>query len=259
MPEGPEILISSAFLKQFVKGKNFTKITSNTKTKRNLPKKSKVINIYSYGKLIIIQTKDYFVHVHFGITGWLVRKKPRIYKYILHFGNYKFYLQDTRRFSSIKILNEENHNLQLNKLGIDILSENFTLNNFIKLTQNKKQNICSFLLDQKNFAGLGNYIKNEVLYLSKVSPLRKISDLSSYEFKKIYNNIKFVSFSNVVDWFNEYEINLPKNIKKLLPKKLKVPYEYYVYEREYDDKKNKVIFNKKHCGRRTFYVKEIQI
>lgn len=259
MPEGPEILISSAFLKQFVKGKNFTKITSNTKTKRNLPKKSKVINIYSYGKLIIIQTKDYFVHVHFGITGWLVRKKPRIYKYILHFGNYKFYLQDTRRFSSIKILNEKKHNDELNKLGIDILSENFTLNNFIKLTQNKKQNICSFLLDQKKLPGLGNYIKNEVLYLSKVSPLRKVSDLSNSEIKKIYNNIRFVSFSNVVDWFNEYEINLPKNIKKLLPKKLKVPYEYYVYEREYDDKNNKVIFNKTHCGRRTFYVEEIQI
>ena len=49
MPEGPEILISSAFLNQFVKGKNFTKITSNTKTKRELPKKSKVINVYSYG------------------------------------------------------------------------------------------------------------------------------------------------------------------------------------------------------------------
>lgn len=259
MPEGPEILISSAFLKQFVKGKNFTKITSNTKTKRTLPKKSKVIDIYSYGKVIIIQTNDYFVHIHFGITGWLVRKKPRIYKYILHFGNYKFYLQDTRRFSSIKILNEEKHNDELNKLGIDILSENFTLNNFIQLTKNKKQNVCSFLLDQKKFAGLGNYIKNEVLYLSKVSPLRKVSDLSDSEIKKIYNNIKFVSFSNVVDWFNEYEINLPKNVKKLLPKKLKVPYEFFVYEREYDDKKNKVIFNKTHCGRRTFYVKEVQI
>ena len=168
MPEGPEILISSAFLKQFVKGKNFTKITSNTKSKRELPKKSKVINVYSYGKLIIIKTVDYYVHIHFGITGWLVRNKPRIYKYILHFGNYKFYLQDTRRFSSIKILNEERHNSDINKLGVDILSENFTLNKFIDFTNKKKQNICSFLLDQKKFAGLGNYIKNEVLYLSKV-------------------------------------------------------------------------------------------
>lgn len=259
MPEGPEILISSAFLNQFVKNKIFTKITSNTKSKRELPKKSKVINVYSYGKVIIIQTKDYYVHVHFGITGWLVRNKPRIYKYILHFGNYKFYLQDTRRFSSIKILNEENHNKEIYKLGIDILSENFTFKNFMNLTKNKQQNICSFLLDQKNFSGLGNYIKNEVLYLSKVSPLRKVSDLSNLEIKRIYNNIKFVSFSNVVEWFNEYEISLPNYIKKLLPKKLKVPYEYYVYEREYDDKNNKVIFNKTHCGRRTFYVKEVQI
>lgn len=259
MPEGPEILINSAFLNEIVKSKNFTKITSNTKTKRDLPKKSKVINISSYGKVIIIQTNDYYVHVHFSITGWLVRRKPRIYKYILHFGNYKFYLQDTRRFSSIKILNENKHKTELDKLGIDILTENFTFKHFMQLTENKKQNICSFLLDQKKFAGLGNYIKNEVLYLSKISPFRKVNNLSKLELKRIYNNIKFVSFSNVVEWFNEYEINIPNKIKKLLPKRLKVPYEYYVFEREYDNKNNKVIFNKTHCGRRTFYVKEIQI
>ena len=92
-----------------------------------------MINVYSFGKIIIIETKDYFVHVHFGITGWLVRSKPRIYKYILHFGNYKFYLQDRRRFSSIKILNEDSHNNEINKLGIDILSDNFTFLNFINL------------------------------------------------------------------------------------------------------------------------------
>jgi formamidopyrimidine-DNA glycosylase len=258
MPEGPEILISSSYLNKFVKGKNFIKITSNTKTKRDLPKKSKVINVYSFGKIIIIETKDYFVHVHFGITGWLVRSKPRIYKYILHFGNYKFYLQDRRRFSSIKILNEDSHNNEINKLGIDILSDNFTFLNFINLTKNKKQNICSFLLDQKKFSGLGNYIKNEVLYLSKVSPFRKVNNLSDKELKIIYDNIRFVSFSNVVDWFKEYKIKLPDKIKKLLPKKLEVPYNFHVYEREYDDFNNKVIFNKTHCGRRTFYVKEVQ-
>ena len=151
------------------------------------------------------------------------------------------------------------HKTELDKLGIDILTENFTFKHFMQLTENKKQNICSFLLDQKKFAGLGNYIKNEVLYLSKISPFRKVNNLSKLELKRIYNNIKFVSFSNVVEWFNEYEINIPNKIKKLLPKRLKVPYEYYVFEREYDNKNNKFIYNKTHCGRRTFYVKEIQI
>lgn len=259
MPEGPEILISSAYLKKSVKGKNFTSITSNTKSIRNLPKKSKVIDVTSYGKVIIIKTEDYYVHVHFGITGWFVRNKPRIFKYILHFGNSKFYIQDRRRFSSIKILNEEQHNYEINNLGIDILSELFTLDKFKILVKSKKKNICAFLLDQKLFAGLGNYIKNEVLYLSKISPFRKVNDLSNDEISKLYDNIRYVSFSNLVEWFDEYKIALPSRIKKNLPKKLLVPYEYYVYERDYDNKGNKVIYNKTHCGRRTFYVKEVQL
>ena len=36
MPEGPEVYISAAYLNKLVKGKNFTKITSNTKNKRNI-------------------------------------------------------------------------------------------------------------------------------------------------------------------------------------------------------------------------------
>ena len=258
MPEGPEVYISAAYLNKLVKGKNFTKITSNTKSTRNLPNKSKIIDITSYGKVIIIQTKDYYVHVHFGITGWFVRNKPRIYKYILHFGNMKIYLQDRRRFSSIKILNEEEHKANISKLGIDILSDRFTLKNFMELTKKTKRNICSFLLDQKNFAGLGNYIKNDALYLSKVSPFRKVNNISDLEFRRIYNNIKFVTYSNLVEWHKQYGLRIPKKIKDLSPKKLVVPYFFYVYEREYDNYNNEVTYIKRLCGRRTFYVKAIQ-
>ena len=37
------------------------------------------------------------------------------------------------------------------------------------------------LWDQKKFAGLGNYIKNDVLYLSKVSPFRKVNNITDLE------------------------------------------------------------------------------
>ena len=40
-----------------IKNKNFTSITSNTKTTRNLPKESKVLDVYSKGKVIILDPK----------------------------------------------------------------------------------------------------------------------------------------------------------------------------------------------------------
>ena len=259
MPEGPEAYIMSKYLEKYILNKKFVSITSNTKTKVDLPNKSSVIKLESYGKVITIITKDYYVNIHLGITGWLVTKKPKIYKYVLNFSNKSFYLQDRRRFSSIKIFKKEDHINYINsKYGVDILSKEFTYKKFKSYFINTNKNICSLLLDQKYFAGLGNYIKNEALYLSKISPLRKTSTLKEYQLKRLFNMIKFVSFSNLVDWHIEYKIKISKDLKDLLPEKLDVPYEFYIFEKEYDSKGNKITFDKSHCGRRTYYVKKIQ-
>ena len=54
MPEGPELYSLSAFLNKKLKDNIFENIVSNTKTIVKLPKKSKIIKIYSYGKYCII-------------------------------------------------------------------------------------------------------------------------------------------------------------------------------------------------------------
>ena len=120
MPEGPEAMLNAAYIKHQFYGYNLLSIESNTKTKRELPNSSIIENCYSYGKIIIIVTKDYYVHIHLGITGWLVDgpEPPRIYKYSLSFSTNKeirkLFLQDRRRFSSISIFSNEEH---LQKIG----------------------------------------------------------------------------------------------------------------------------------------------
>lgn len=258
MPEGPEAYIMSKFIEKNSLNKLFTSITSNTKSKVDLPKESKVIYCNAHGKVIYIKTEDYYVHIHLGITGWLVLKKPRIYKYILHFEGKNLYLQDRRRFSSIKIFNEENHKKELNKLGINLLSDKFNIENFSEIIKLKKKNICSLIMDQNIFAGIGNYIKNEALYLSKISPYRKSSDLNDLEILSLFMSILFVTYSNLVEWHDSYNIKISSNIEVLIPDYIENPYNFYVYEKEKDYLKNKVKFDKTHCGRRTFYVPEVQ-
>lgn len=258
MPEGPEAYIMSKFIEKNSKNKLFTSITSNTKSKVDLPIPSKVINCNAHGKVIYIQTEDYFVHIHLGITGWFVQKKPRIYKYVIHFEEKDLYLQDRRRFSSMKILNKKEHEEEINKLGTNLLSENFNIDNFSKIIKSKKKNICSLIMDQNIFAGIGNYIKNEALYISKISPYRKSSDLKDEEIMSLFLSIIFVTYSNLVEWHDSYSIKITKELERLTPEYIENPYNYYVYEREKDDLKNKVKFDKTHCGRRTFFVTEIQ-
>ena len=103
MPEGPEVNINAAFLKSKFINKNFTKIISNTKSIRELPNVSKVVDVFSDGKFIIIQTNDYYVYIHFGITGWFTQDKPRIYKYILQFENSKIYYKIEDDFHPLKL------------------------------------------------------------------------------------------------------------------------------------------------------------
>ena len=54
------------------------------------------------------------------------------------------------------------------------------------------------------------------------------------------------------------KIKLPKNLNNLIPKKILVPYKFFVFDREYDDLGNKITFIKNLCGRRTFYVEKLQ-
>ena len=259
MPEGPEIYITAQFLKANIVNKYFNDIYSNSKNKVVLPLKSKVIDVFSYGKFAIIKTNDYYVTIHLGLTGWIVKNKPKIYKYVFYFDDIILYLNDTRRFSSIKIYNEIELKKKISELGVDILTKDFTYDYFLNFFKKSSKYICSLLLDQKIFAGIGNYIKVESLYLAKILPYKKTFELSTDKIKLLYSKIKLVAFSSLVSLHNIYDIEIDSKLKKMLPKYLEIPYKFYIYDREKDDNNFDVILDKNHCGRRTFYVKEIQL
>lgn len=260
MPEGPELFFLSQLLKSQLKNQYFNNIISNTKSIIKLPKKSIIVDIYSYGKNLIIKTQDYNVLIHLGITGWLVLEEPKIYKYILEFSNLNYYLKDVRRFSKITIFNnDELLNDYLNNYEVDILTPKFTYDYFEKIIESKNKLLCNLLLEQKYFSGLGNYIKNDVFYLTKLNINKKTNEMTKNQIKKLYENILFVAYSKLYTWLNEYNLKVPKYIEKIEKPKLEIPYHYKVYEQEYDKKGNKVILIKNHCGRRTYYVPNVQI
>jgi len=76
-------------------------------------------------------------------------------------------------------------------LGIDAYDkEKFTLDRFIELLNNRKGTIKSFLLNQKNIAGIGNVYIQDILFMAKLHPQRKISEIALNEKKKLFNVIK---------------------------------------------------------------------
>jgi len=255
MPEGPEALINEKFLRKLFLGKKLTKIISNTKSIVKLPKIEKVLDTGSHGKIFWLKTRSMYINIHLGISGWFVTEKPRIFKYILESGRTKAYLEDRRRFSKIVITDRKEHDNLINKLGVNILSKNFTLEKFISIVESKKKMISALLLDQSEFAGIGNYIKNEALYRARINPTKLTSKLSKNSLKKLYNAIRYVSFSVARMWFISYNLKYP--LSNIEPKKVTSNYKFQVYGRDKDRYGNKITLETI-AGRDTYYVKKLQ-
>jgi len=83
------------------------------------------------------------------------------------------------------------HKLTAN-LGLTPLDKRFTLDYFKQLLGKKRGNIKSFLVDQKNMAGIGNVYVQDILFNAKLHPKRKIPSLTAGEINALYKSIRSV-------------------------------------------------------------------
>ena len=93
-------------------------------------------------------------------------------------------LSDLRKFAKIELHNEKP---KLN-IGPDALKVSF--NDFLKKISKEKGKIKQVLMNQEIVSGIGNIYADEVLWESKVHPLKKACSLDVDEYKKIFNSVK---------------------------------------------------------------------
>ena len=274
MPEGPETLYWSVLLNKKLASKyKFDEIKSFTDKPIIVPKdwEGKIEDSGCKGKLLWLVVssnggdKKYYMHIHYGLTGWLTFEKPESYiKFEFVLSNLKnkkqinLYMEDKRRFSKIGIYTEQQHQKIISKLGVDIFENNFTLEYFKNIINKKDTLVAPLMLKQEIFCGIGNYIKNEVMYMCKLKAKIKTSELDENIIKQLYNDILFVAYSNLVQMLKDTNIlkYIPKSKSSNMPKKLEVPYEYKIYGREttLDGKK---VLKIKVGGRDSYCTKEL--
>ena len=79
-----------------------------------------------------------------------------------------------------------------NRLGISPLDKEFTADKLASLLSGRRGAIKSFLLDQRNIAGIGNVYVQDILFKTRVHPLRVIPTLSKPEITALHRNIQKV-------------------------------------------------------------------
>lgn len=97
---------------------------------------------------------------------------------------------DTRKFG--RLIMTANPQTVLGKLGVEPLSESFTVDWLIERMARRKRGIKALLLDQSFIAGLGNIYTDESLYRSGVDPRRLANSLDPAELTRLHVSIQGV-------------------------------------------------------------------
>ena len=75
------------------------------------------------------------------------------------------------------------------KLGVDPLSEGFTLDRLRAILAGRRGALKPLLLDQSLMAGIGNTYADEILFAARLHPKRKAASLNEAEVVRLYESI----------------------------------------------------------------------
>lgn len=101
-------------------------------------------------------------------------------------------LTDPRRFGRLWLTEEPLLHPRVRKLGFDPLV-NFPGSAELRvILKKRKAPIKAVLLDQKLFAGVGNWIADEILYHAGIAPRRAAASLTPAEVKRLHAKTLFV-------------------------------------------------------------------
>lgn len=203
MPELPEVETIKSQLSHYLPLKVVSQSTT-PELKRNILhtdldlKNRTLIEIRRKGKMLDFVFDDgSHLLSHLGMTGtWLIGetiKKGKHTHLILDCGNTTLAYDDPRRFGHMYYYSAEEAQKKLSELGMDLSDPDFTLEYLTyALKKYPERALKVTLLDQKLFAGSGNYIANEICARAGIRPTRKCKLIKKEEFPKILTAIKDV-------------------------------------------------------------------
>ena len=206
MPEGPEIHRAADKIRKALEGKVIEdiEITLPQFSGREHDFLGKTVNkVEARGKALLIHFDTFVMYSHNQLYGrWTVNLKttePRKWNRSLRVA-LTTDKHTCRLWSATDILLLEPWELSghpyLAKLGPDVVIEETTIQDLIEHMNQKtyrRRRLKTLLLDQGFFAGIGNYLRSEVLFTSGLHPDRTVSSLSNKEKEKLAEQALFLS------------------------------------------------------------------
>lgn len=232
MPEGPELLTSARYLTENYVGRDVV-VAGPTKTgrwKTNPPpgfeKFQKILATSKYsptlesvnvkGKFMwwkfLVENRDIYMMCTYGMSGqWIPiagtdSKHAGFFFFFRDASGDTRYLSfvDPRHFGTIKFIFDRHEiGRKLKTLGTDPLTEPLDAKSVKELLNSKetwkKTPICELLLDQRLFAGVGNYIRAEALWRASIDPWKTPDKLDFMQYDALCREIHAVMKESLED------------------------------------------------------------
>jgi len=182
------------------RGKKLIELSGNTKVDFSGLLNQKITDFKSFGKNFFICFKNASIKIHFMLFGsYRVNERketpPRL---SLRFarGELNFYA------CSVKLIEGDLNTIY--DWSADVMNDNWnTAKARKKLKMIPNTLVCDALLDQTIFAGVGNIIKNEVLFRIKVHPKTRVGNLPPKKLRELIKEARQYSF-DFLEWKKQY-------------------------------------------------------
>jgi len=272
MPELPEVASTAIQLNSVMEGNNLTNIIvhSGRYSRHGNPEgmdelldllPAKIVNVDFYGKLIMMEMIDskgesWWCWNTLGMSGgW--RFEPNKHSHVEFVLNDRsVWFTDIRNFGTLKFTKDsiaterKKSSIGPNHLH-DIISDEL-FNERIK--KYPGMTIAKALMTQSLIGGIGNYIKAEVLYRSRISPYRRVETITKSEISQLNKSCEDViksSFDNGGASIQTY-YNVDGSEGEF-------PFFFMVYGRETCENGFRVLRETTEDGRTTHWVPELQL
>lgn len=276
MPEGPEVtfLVEHVLLKQLLHQRpllleavDYHKAGRYADAARR-PAHWKTINealplklegIHKKGKVIFWEwSKGWWMVSKLGMTGWwhVCEQHPKAAVTLRFTGGVSVCYVDPRRFGTIEWTRSFQE--EWDELAPDVLvpaeatpqALEERQARVLRTSARQKWKLEDILMDQKCLvSGVGNYLKAEVLYDARLSPLRTWGSLTTEEHLQLYHSLRRVAHDS-----HEYMIRNPNHYLEYDNDPV-----LKVYQKQRDPQGNPVVSHKTKAGRTTWWVPAIQI
>jgi endonuclease-8 len=198
--EGPSLHLAAEQLHPFVRQRIQT-VSGNSRIGIERLRRQRVVDIFAWGKHLVFQFDVFAIRVHFllwgtfaaivdgrSVTGDYRRSGPPRLRMTFRDGEITMWSASIRFIESACA--HANYDFTA-----DVLSPTWSARKALaRMRRFPEAQISDVLLDQSVFAGVGNIIKNEVLFRTGTSPFATVAELSPQTRRAIVQQARSFSF-----------------------------------------------------------------